>query len=535
MARQTDNLQLTLYAATDNPLVKEWRESLNLDGANSALSKIDVFAGNTNSRIQALEDRPDAIRVSADSEDGIAYVATVSGFTTPDDGAIIQLSVNIANAGSASLSINGVASALVKPTDNGMTSSIDAGDLLPNRIYTLIYYDTDWILLGGMFPSEYSKSNHTHDSQYSPLTHDHDAEYSAIDHTHDEYADKDHIHNNYVTVDTNQSITGVKQFETYPTLPTGDPSSTNPISLSYANSKYLGINDKSSDSDKLNGQAASYYVNTSTAQTINGAKSFTTLPTLPSTTPGSTNPIRKSYADANYVGLSGDQTINGIKTFEVAPTVSNILSFGGDGMLVWRKYVDDRFVDITNSQTIGGEKTFSQRPKSTANLPLFNKETCLATIQDAQDIASGFSFVPHNVSIYRTTSQNISTKSWTYLLWSTEEYDVGNMWSSGQNYVTIPSTGIYTVSCSWSSTTNISSAAHGLTALFVNETTPTNPFMTQLSYYPPTAGIYTVYSITSKFNSGQTLRIGVYQHTSSSINVGSTAHPTRLKVTKVSD
>lgn len=533
MARQTDNLQLTLYAATDNPLVKEWRESLNLDNENSALSKIDVFAGDINTRVQTLENRPDAVRVNATSDDGINYTATVSNFSNPQDGAIIRLSVDLENTGGATLYINGSAYPITKPIDTNGKTNINASDLLVNRIYTLIYDDGDWIILGGMFPSEYSKSDHRHDMDYAPLMHNHDAEYSAIDHTHDGYADKDHTHDNYVTTNTNQSITGVKQFETYPTLPTGDPSSTNPISLSYANGAYLGISDSASDSNKLNGQLASYYVNTSASQTIGGVKTFTNLPALPSTTPGATNPIRKDYADANYVGLTGNETIAGVKTFSSLPVLPT--STPTTNNAIRKGYADSTYVGMAGNQTVDGEKIFSSRPKSTGSLPLVNKEDYLATIQDAQDIAFEFRFVPSNVSIYRTTSQNISRISWTYLLWSTEEYDVGNMWSSGQNYVTIPSTGIYTVSCSWASDTNISSDAYGLTALFVNETTPTNPFMTQLSYYHPTTGIYTVYSITSKFNSKQMLRIGVYHYASSSINVGSTVHPTRLKVTKVSD
>lgn len=529
MARQTDNLQMTLYAATDNPLVKEWRESLNLDGANSALSKIDVFAGNTNSRIQALEDRPDAVRVSADSEDGINYTATVSGFTNPEDGAIIRLSVNIANAGSALLSINGVASALTKPTDNNMASNIDAGDLLPNRIYTLIYYDTDWILLGGMFPSEYSKSDHHHDMDYAPLMHNHDAEYSAIDHTHDGYADKDHTHNNYVTVDTNQSITGVKQFETYPTLPTGAPSSTNPISLSYANSKYLGINDKSSDSDKLNGQAASYYVNTSASQTIGGVKTFTNLPALPSTTPGATNPIRKDYADANYVGLTGNETIAGVKTFSSLPVLPT--STPTTNNAIRKGYADNTYVGMAGNQTVDGEKIFSSRPKS-SGLPIgLDTSQFLATMQDVEDIALALSPPTHGVSISRTAAQSISRNTWTNLTWSSMDYSAGavTMWTLGRNYITIPYPGIYTITCSWHAP-KTSASGWFFTALSINESTMTTPFMTQSSYLDTSIGAYTVYSITYKFNHNDQLRIGVYQNLAESLSINTSLHPARFSV-----
>lgn len=259
MARQTDNLQLTLYAATDNPLVKEWRESLNLDNQDSALSKIDTFAGDITTRVQTLEDKPDAIRVSATSEDGINYTATVSGFGTPVEGATIHLSVNTPNIGATALSINGVSTGLHKPIGEHPDEWLEANDLVPGRIYTAIYHDTYWVLIGSMFPSEYSKSTHNHDDKYAELGHNHDLEYSPLDHEHEEYADKVHEHNNYVTTDTNQSITGIKQFEVYPTLPTSAPSSTNPISLTYANSAYLGINSKASDSFMLGGVVAANY------------------------------------------------------------------------------------------------------------------------------------------------------------------------------------------------------------------------------------------------------------------------------------
>lgn len=535
MARQTDNLQLTLYAATDNPLVKEWRESLNLDNQDSAFSKIDAFAGSITTRVQTLEDKPDAVRVSATSEDGINYTATVSGFGTPVEGATIHLSVNTPNMGATALSINGVSTGLHKPIGENPDEGLEANDLVPGRIYTAIYHDTYWVLIGSMFPSEYSKSTHNHDDKYAELGHNHDLEYSPLDHEHEEYADKAHEHNNYVTTDTNQSITGIKQFEAYPTLPTSAPSGTNPISLTYANGAYLGIDAKASDSNKLNGQSASYYVNTGTTQTVGGVKTFSSLPVLPTTLPGTNNPIRKGYADANYVGLSGQQTVNGLKTLEFAPLISNTTNIGGDDMLIWRGLANDYYVRKSTTETIAGEKTFSTRPRSTGALPIFNKETCLATIDDATGIAIGYAFIPRNVSIYRTSAQSISKNSWTYVLWSTEEYDTDNMWSSGRNYITIPETAIYTVSASWYSATLASTPHIALTALFVDQTTPTAPLMTQTSYWHTSTGIGVAYNITSKFNSGQQLRLGVFQGASESVSISSTDHPSRFKVTKVSD
>ena len=512
MARQTDNLQLTLYAATDNPLVKEWRESLNLDNQDSALSKIDTFAGDITTRVQTLEDKPDAIRVSATSEDGINYTATVSGFGTPVEGATILLSVNTPNIGATTLSINSVSTGLHKSIGGNLGEGLEANDLEPGRIYTAIYHDTYWVLIGSMFPSEYSKSTHNHDDKYAELGHNHDGVYATDEHTHSEYALSDHIHNNYVTTDTNQSITGIKQFEAYPTLPTSAPSSTNPISLTYANGAYLGIDAKASDSNKLNGQSASYYVDTSTAQTVGGVKTFSSLPILPTATPGTNNPISLTYANGAYLGI------------DAKASDSNKLNGQSASY----------YVDTSTAQTVGGEKTFSTRPRSTGALIGFNLGNCLATIDDVEDIAAGFASIPRNVSIYRTSAQSISKSSWTYVLWSAEEYDTDNMWSSGRNYITIPETAIYTVSASWYSGTIISTPHIALTALFVDETTPQNPLMTQTSYWHTIGGIGVVYNITSKFNSGQQLRLGVFQGVSESVSISSTAHPSRFKVTKVS-
>lgn len=64
---------------------------------------------------------------------------------------------------------------------------------------------------------------------------------------------------------------------------------------------YLGVNDTAQNSDKLGGVSASGYVNTSGAQTINGVKTFGSLPTLPTTTPTINQPIRRGYADATYL------------------------------------------------------------------------------------------------------------------------------------------------------------------------------------------------------------------------------------------
>lgn len=79
-----------------------------------------------------------------------------------------------------------------------------------------------------------------------------------------------------------------------------------------------------------------------------------------------TSVANKSYIDNNFVRLINDQTVNGVKTFSslplctVVPTTSN--------QLINKLYADSKFetiadminyVNITTNQTIGGDKTFT--------------------------------------------------------------------------------------------------------------------------------------------------------------------------------
>ena len=70
-------------------------------------------------------------------------------------------------------------------------------------------------------------------------------------------------------------------------------------------SDYLGISAKAADSDKLDGLDSTDFVDKTTAQTIAGIKTFSSIPVLPSTDPTTANEaVRKGYADATYVPLS---------------------------------------------------------------------------------------------------------------------------------------------------------------------------------------------------------------------------------------
>jgi len=63
----------------------------------------------------------------------------------------------------------------------------------------------------------------------------------------------------------------------------------------------LAATGKAADSDKLDGVDSSGFVNMSSAQTVGGTKTFSSIPVLPSTNPTLANQaIRKGYADATY-------------------------------------------------------------------------------------------------------------------------------------------------------------------------------------------------------------------------------------------
>lgn len=107
------------------------------------------------------------------------------------------------------------------------------------------------------------------------------------------------------------------------------------------------------------------YVTLGTAQTVSGAKTFSTIPVLPTTDPTTANQAtRKGYVDsldAQNVKLSGDQTIAGAKIFSSAPLTSAAQSTAVNS-LARRDFVtglDAENVKLTGAQTVSGAKTFS--------------------------------------------------------------------------------------------------------------------------------------------------------------------------------
>ena len=116
--------------------------------------------------------------------------------------------------------------------------------------------------------------------------------------------------------------------------------------------KYLKTNGKAADSDKLDGVDSTGFVNTTDAQTINGAKTFGTLPTLPTTTPTDNQAVRKGYADTAYLLNSGWQSYT--PTWTAATTNPSI----GNGKLSGRYLQIGKLVYCQFKMVAGSTTTF---------------------------------------------------------------------------------------------------------------------------------------------------------------------------------
>lgn len=130
------------------------------------------------------------------------------------------------------------------------------------------------------------------------------------------------------------------------------------------------------------------YVDTTSAQTVNGTKTFTDAR---GTTPDASSPndmlINKQYINtalAEYVTLDTPQSITGIKTFTTArgsmPVANNDFAT--------KQYVDQsipsgNFVDTTSAQTITGQKTF------TPGITISNNAASTMSINTTGKIAIG--------------------------------------------------------------------------------------------------------------------------------------------------
>jgi len=109
----------------------------------------------------------------------------------------------------------------------------------------------------------------------------------------------------FVNTNYDQAISGTKYFNAIPVVNADPTLATHVVRKSYADASYLGVSAKAADSDKLDGVDSTGFVNTTSAQTVGGTKTFSDIPVLPSSNPTLANQaVRKGYADSTYLGIS---------------------------------------------------------------------------------------------------------------------------------------------------------------------------------------------------------------------------------------
>lgn len=139
-------------------------------------------------------------------------------------------------------------------------------------------------------------------------------------------ADVDALDAEVVKLTGDQTINGVKDFQTSPLVPT-------PTTAAQAAPKgYVDFGDAANAADIADVAADlatldSEVVKLTGNQTVNGIKTFGSIPVLPGTDPVAANEaVRKAYVDAldaQNVKLTGAQSIAGLKTFTDAVTVED--------------------------------------------------------------------------------------------------------------------------------------------------------------------------------------------------------------------
>jgi hypothetical protein len=145
------------------------------------------------------------------------------------------------------------------------------------------------------------------------------------------------------------------------------------------------------DTNPAEARTTLHAVSIDTDETIDGIKTFTHIPVLPASSPTTDNEAtRKKYVDdldAQNVKITGDQTIAGIKTLSSIPVLP-ALSPTTDNEATRKKYVDDldvQNVKITGDQTIAGIKTFSSYPILPATDPVGENEAVSKQYTDHYD------------------------------------------------------------------------------------------------------------------------------------------------------
>lgn len=183
-----------------------------------------------------------------------------------------------------------------------------------------------------------------------------------------------------------QTVAGVKTFSSIPVGPASDPTTANQLTRKqYVDNADSGL---ATDIATLDGEV----VKLTGAQSIDGIKTFTSIPVGPASDPTTDNQLtRKLYVDSGIavvqgnvddvvadlatldgevVKLTGDQSVAGIKTFSSIPVLpaSNPTTDNQATRKLYVDTLDGQNVKLTGNQSISGVKTFSSGVAITAGL-----------------------------------------------------------------------------------------------------------------------------------------------------------------------
>lgn len=147
MPQSTPNLSLVTYDLTlDSGVYFSVFRSTLAGYTNSALTKIDTWAGQVNADLATLKQSPSIIRVSATKDSDFVYSATVLNMTQYSLNQYINLSLSADNVGTVSLNINALGGkSLLKFNNAGTLVNISAKDLRQGKNNLFTYNGTAWV------------------------------------------------------------------------------------------------------------------------------------------------------------------------------------------------------------------------------------------------------------------------------------------------------------------------------------------------------------------------------------------------------
>lgn len=189
----------------------------------------------------------------------------------------------------------------------------------------------------------------------------------------------DWVEAEYVTVASNQEVTGLKTFKVLPQSEATPADEKDLATKKYVDEKVASGGGGGSATPPAN------MVTTDTEQTITALKTFDKLPKSTAEPADNAELVNKKYVDdkvaagggasgaapGNMVTTDTEQSITALKTFSILPR-SSVLPKNRDDFTN-KKYITQTCVLLTEDQTVNGIKTFNALPKSSAT-PTYPEE-----------------------------------------------------------------------------------------------------------------------------------------------------------------